>query len=192
MEAKEENEFYRYERQILQMLVRYGEKVMCNVTDDNGHDTPLTVTEYIASDLRNDELTFHNPLHRRMLVEAVEHIHQEGFVAERYFVAHPDPTISRLSAELISNRYQLSKYHSKNQKIVTDEERLVELVPMLLVDFKYAIVSAELKHLMRALQDPAVVNDETRCNDIMKRYSDLRKVQNAMARELGDRIVLTS
>ena len=192
MEAKEENEFYRYERQILQMLVRYGEKVMCNVTDDNGHDTPLTVTEYIASDLRNDELTFHNPLHRRMLVEAVEHIHQEGFVAERYFVAHPDPAISRLSAELISNRYQLSKYHSKNQKIVTDEERLVELVPMLLVDFKYAIVSAELKHLMRALQDPAVVNDETRCNDIMKRYSDLRKVQNAMARELGDRIVLTS
>ena len=166
--------------------------MMCNVTDDNGHDTPLTVTEYIASDLRNDELTFHNPLHRRMLVEAVEHIHQEGFVAERYFVAHPDPTISRLSAELISNRYQLSKYHSKNQKIVTDEERLVELVPMLLVDFKYAIVSAELKHLMRALQDPAVVNDETRCNDIMKRYSDLRKVQNAMARELGDRIVLTS
>ena len=189
-EGKEEQAFYQYELQIIQMIVRYGERVMCNVTDEEGNEHPLTVTEYVVEDLRQDDLAFHNPLHRQILTEAAEHLTQPGFVAERYFIAHPDPAVSQLSAELISDRYQLSKYHSKGQKIVTDEERLYELVPLLVTNFKYAIVSEELKHLMRALQDPAIAHDEAQCNAIMQRYSDLRTVQSLMAKRLGDRVVL--
>ncbi|MCL1614818.1 DNA primase [Bacteroides sp. ET71] len=189
-EDKEGREFYRYERLILQMVVRYGERVMCNVADEEGREVPVTVTEYIVSDLQQDELAFHNPLHRRMLQEAAERIHTEGFRAEHYFLNHPDPAISRLSAELVSDRYQLSKYHYKNQHIVTDEERLYELVPLLMVNFKYAIVSEELTHLMRALQDSAVLSDNDRCTAILTRYNELRQVQSVMAKRLGDRVVL--
>ena len=190
-DGKEGQEFYKYERLILQMIVRYGERVMCNVTDEEGKETPITVTEYIINDLKQDDLAFHNPLHRQILSEAVERIHNEGFVAERYFLAHPDTTISKLSVELISNRYHLSKYHSKSQRIVTDEERLFELVPTLMINFKYAIVSEELKHIMFALQDPAVINDETQCNSIMKRYNELREIKSIMAKRLGDRVVVS-
>ena len=189
-EGKEGQEFYRYERLILQMVVRYGEHVMCNVEDDEGNERPLSVIEFIISDLREDDLSFHSPLHRRLLEEASLHLHDEGFRAEHFFLNHPDPDISQLSAELISDRYQLSKYHSKNQKIITDEERLYELVPLLMVNYKYAIVSEELKHMMQALQDPATITDEERCNAIMKRYAELHKVQNLMAKRLGDRVVL--
>lgn len=190
-EGKEGQEFYRYERLILQMVVRYGERVMCNVPDEEGKEIPITVIEFVVADLQQDDLAFHNPLHRRMLAEAAEHLHDDGFRAEHYFVAHPDPVISRLSTELISDRYQLSKYHYKNQKIVTDEERLYELVPLLTTNFKYAIVGEELKHMMRALQDPAVAHDEAQCNALMKRYSELREVQSLMAKRLGDRVVLS-
>ena len=189
-EGKEGQEFYKYERLILQMIVRYGEKVMCNVTNEEGQEIPVSVIEYVVSDLKQDELSFHNPLHRQILTEAAAHIHDAGFTAERYFLAYPDPAISKLSVELISNRYQLSKYHSKSQKIVTDEERLYELVPALMINFKYAIVSEELKHMMSALQDPAIANDEEKCNAIMKRYSEMREVQSIMAKRLGDRVVL--
>ncbi len=190
-EGKEGQEFYRYERLILQMVVRYGERVMCNVPDEEGKEIPVTVIEFVVADLQQDDLAFHNPLHRRMLAEAAEHLHDDGFRAEHYFVTHPDPVISRLSTELISDRYQLSKYHYKNQKIVTDEERLYELVPLLTTNFKYAIVGEELKHMMRALQDPAVAHDEAQCNALMKRYSELREVQSLMAKRLGDRVVLS-
>lgn len=190
-EGKEGQEFYRYERLILQMVVRYGERVMCNVPDEEGKEIPVTVIEFVVADLQQDDLAFHNPLHRRMLAEAAEHLHDDGFRAEHYFVTHPDPVISRLSTELISDRYQLSKYHYKNQKIVTDEERLYELVPLLTTNFKYAIVGEELKHMMRALQDPAIAHDEDQCNALMKRYSELREVQSLMAKRLGDRVVLS-
>lgn len=190
-EGKEGQEFYRYERLILQMVVRYGERVMCNITDEEGNEVPVTVIDYVVNDLKEDDLSFHNPLHRQMLAEAAEHQHAEGFKAEHYFLTHPNPAISLLSTELISDRYQLSKYHYKNQKIVTDEERLYELVPLLMVNFKYAIVSEELKHMMQALQNPAIAHDEVQCNLIMRRYSELRQVQSLMAKRLGDRVVLS-
>ncbi len=187
-EGKEGQEFYKYERLILKMVVLYGERVMCNVTNEEGQETPITVTEYIVNDLKEDELAFHNPLHRQILTEAAERIHNEGFTAERYFVAHPDPVISKLSVELISNRYQLRK--SQIEQMVTDEERLYELNPRLMINFKYAIVCEELKHTLFALQNPAIANDETQCNSIMERYNELNKVKSIMAKRLGDRVIL--
>lgn len=190
-EGKEGREFYKYERLILQMVVRYGEKIMCNIQDENGEERPISVTEFIVNELKEDDLAFHNPLHRQILTEAAAHLQEPDFITERYFLSHPDPAISKLCVELISNRYQLSKYHTKTQKILTDEERLVELVPTLIINFKYAIVSEELRHMLKALQDPALIADNQRCDELMKRYSDLRKVQSIMAKRLGDRVVLS-
>ena len=39
-EGKEGQEFYKFERLILQAVVRYGEKVMCNLTDEEGNSVP--------------------------------------------------------------------------------------------------------------------------------------------------------
>ena len=41
-------------------------------TNEEGQETPITVTEYIVNDLKEDELAFHNPLHRQILTEAAE------------------------------------------------------------------------------------------------------------------------
>ena len=189
-EGKEGQEFYKYERLIIQMIVRYGEKVLCNLTDEEGNEVPITVVEYVINDLKEDELAFHNPLHRRILSEASEHIHDQEFASERFFVAHPDPKISTIATELASDRYQLSKYHSKTQKLVTDEERLYEMVPMLMINFKNAIVAEELKHIMYALQDPSIANDNAQCDAVMQRYKEMKEIQNLMAKRLGDRVVL--
>ncbi len=182
-EDKESRKFYPIEVYIMRILTRYGERIMCHTTEN----LPVTVAEYISNDLKTDELQFHNPLHRRILSEVLTHIHDEHFVAERFFLAHPDPLLSKAAAELINERYQLSKYHSKSQKIVTDEERLYELVPQLMGDFKYAIVEEECKQTLKALQDPEVYQNEARYTAIMKRYKELSEIQNMMAKRLGDR-----
>lgn len=188
--GKEGQEFYQYELLIVQVIIRYGDKIMCYVEDEEGRETPVNVIEYIINDLKQDELSFHNPLHRQILAEATEHMNDTKFNAERYFLSHPEPDISRLAADLSSNRYQLSKYHFKSQKEVTDEDRLHEMVPMLVGNFKDAIVKAEMKHIMQALQDPQTVHDIEKCNNLMRRYQEMKEVQMIMARRLGDRIIL--
>lgn len=185
----ESRKFYPLEKLIMELLVRYGERVMCVTTDEEGNEAPLTVTEFIAGNLQIDDLQFHNPLHRQMLAEAISHIHDEGFRAEHYFGTHPNPDISRYAVNLANERYTLSKYHTKSQKIVTDEERLYELVPHVMTDFKHAIVEEELKHTQQALLDPENMHDESRYLSIMKHYKDLSEVQRIMAKRLGDRVL---
>lgn len=188
--GNEQKIFYEKEQELMRVLIRYGEKVMCYIENENGEQLPFTVTECISSGLAEDELQFHDALHRKVLKEAETHIHDENFIAERYFIASPDPEISKLAVEMASDRYQLSKYHSKGQKIVTDEERLYELVPRLLLDFKLAIVTEEMKHTLQALSKPEIANDPQRCNEIMQRYKELHQTQSLMAQRAGDRVVL--
>ena len=73
---------------------------------------------------------------------------------------------------------------------MTDEERLYELVPRLLLDFKLAIVTEEMKHTLQALSKPEIANDPQRCNEIMQRYKELHQTQSLMAQRAGDRVVL--
>lgn len=190
-EGKEGQEFYRFERLILQAVVRYGEQVMFIDKDEQEQEHPITVIAYVVSDLEIDGLSFHNPLHRQILSEAATQLQQNPhFKAERYFLTHPNPAISQLSADLINVRYQLSKYHSKSQKVASEDERLLEVVPTLVTNFKYAIVTEELKHMLYALQEPNLAHDNEKCDALMKRYHALREVQNLMAKRLGDRVVL--
>lgn len=190
-EGNEEELFYKQEVDLMRMLIRYGEKVMCMAKDEEGNEIPVTVAEYIAEGLHNDSLGFHIALHRRVLNECVAHIHDSGFCAERYFVSHLDPEVSKLAAEMASDRYVLSKYHSRGQKIVTDEERLYELIPRLLVDFKLNIVTAELNHILKALTTNSEVSrDSKSAYEIMQRYKQLHEVRIVLARHAGDRVVL--
>lgn len=190
-EGNEEKLFYKQEVDLMRMLIRYGEKVMCMAEDEEGNEIPVTVAEYIAEGLHNDSLGFHIALHRRVLNECVAHIHDSGFCAERYFVSHLDPEVSKLAAEMASDRYVLSKYHSRGQKIVTDEERLYELIPRLLVDFKLNIVTAELDHILKALTTNSDVSHDTKsAAEIMQRYKQLHEVRIVLARHAGDRVVL--
>lgn len=189
-EGNEQKVFYAKEEDLMRMIVRYGERVMCYIENENGEQVPLTVTEYISEGLKEDELQFHVALHRQMLKEAEMHIHDENFTAERYFIAHPVPEISKVAVDLASDRYQLSKYHSKGQKIISDEERLHELVPRLLLDFKLSIVDEEMKHTLQALANPEIANDPQRYMEIMQRYKELHETQSIMAQRAGDRVVL--
>lgn len=187
---REGQEFYQFEQQIIQTIVRHGEKVIFQTTDEEGNEAMITVIEYVNSELQEDNISFHNPIHRAILSEAAEHIKDQHFVAERYFIQHPDAVVGRLAAEMVSNRYELSKYHSKSQKIITEEERLHEVVPMFIANFKSAIIREELLHIARKLQDAAVMNDVDQCNKVMTRYKDLHETLQMLVKKEGDRIIL--
>jgi len=180
--------FYTKEKQLINMLVRYGERTMCYVESEEGEEIPLTVTEYICADLEQDSLQFHNPTHRKLLDEAVTHLHDKDFCTERYFLAHPDPSISRMAADMLSDRYRLSK--SNEQAIVKDEERLHELIPHLLIDFKLAILEEDMKQTVQQLSLPEVAKDPQRAMEVMKHYKKLTETLKEMAKRAGDRVIL--
>ncbi len=187
--GKDNRVFEAYERMLTQMIVRYGELIMCEEDTGNG-EKPVNVISYIAHEMAIDSLQFHHPIYQQILEEAIRHQSEDGFKAEHFFTHHNNPEVNQISVNLISDRYQLSKYHFKNQTVVNDEDRLAELVPILMTNFKYVVVSNKLKTLMHELQEASKTRDEQQCNTIIKEYSKLLEVQKIMAKTLGDRVVL--
>ena len=177
------------EELLIQMLIRHGEKIMCNVEDDDGNEQPLTVIDFIRYSLEQDGLCLRTPVFARILDEAIEHSTDEGFRASRYFENHPDETVSRISMSLAHDNETLSKIHSRIKAPVTDEERLVELLPHMMTDYKLAIVEDLISNLMAELRKPDVVADKVKFLALMKKIQDSKQTQRELARQCGDRVL---
>lgn len=184
----EKKAYYTKELQLVKALIRYGERIVFCIEDENGKEVPLTVIEYISMDLQQDSLQFLNPLHRELLKEAELHLRDTNFTTERYFLAHPNPYVSRMAANMISDRYRLSK--SNEQAITKDEERLHELVPHLLIDFKLAILEEDMKQTIQQLSLPEVATNPQRALEVMGHYKKLTETLKEMAKRAGDRVIL--
>ncbi len=183
--------FYRIEKEIMRIVFRYGEKEVLTVEDEDGNAIAYNAIEYISGCLSQDDLSLYVPLFRRVLEEAEQNCHTPSFMAERYFLSHPDSEISRLAAALVSDRYELSKYHTKFQKVLTDEERLPELIERIMVDFKLLFVKTELHRKNNELLRPEVIADIEKVSELLAQIKDLQQTYQMLAKQAGERVVET-
>ena len=182
--------FESFEWALLRYVVRYGERILYDYTDEETNEHVLWhVADYIRFDLSRDDLAFYTPLFKQMLDEAAERCGNEQFVAHRYFLSHPDPMVSRLAADLLSDKYQLSKYHSKFREIESEENRLAQYVVRDLYAFKEAYILYRIREKQEALKQLPPDNVEGMM-ELMKEIASLNEIKKVLAKELGERIVL--
>ena len=178
-----------YEVALLRYIVRYGERILFQYTDEEtNEDVVIRVSEYIRSELERDDLTFYTPLFKSMMDEAADRCRSEGFIANRYFLAHPDPNVSRLAANLISEKYQLSKYHTKYREL--EEDKLDQLVIRELYAFKDAYVLSQIKEIQAQIKSMQNNEDMDQVFELMKKLTRLNEIKNILSKELGERIIL--
>lgn len=180
-----------YELALLRYVVRYGERVLFDYVDEETNERIiLRVADYIRFDLQRDELAFYTPAFKKMLDEAADLCVTEGFTACRYFLAHPDPNISRLAANLISDKYQLSKYHTKYRELEQEEDKLDHLVLRDLYAFKEAYILYRIKEIQAKIKEAQSKGDLEGALEHMKQLTRLNEIKNVLCKELGERIVL--
>lgn len=176
------------EQMLAQVLVRHGGKIIFRDVEDeeSGQKFDLTVAQYIAYDLAQDDLSLVNPLYSRILTEAVEQSESANFDAEKYFLHHPDGEIQSLAVQLSMDNYQLSE----NLKIKESEERLRELVTHLVLDFRLSYVKTQLKQLQDQLKQALAVGMSTdEMFKVMQKIKEMQTLRNALATQLGSDIV---
>lgn len=180
-----------YEVTLLKYIVRYGERVLFDYVDEETNEHIIMhVAEYIRYDLERDDLTFYTPIFKSMLDEAAGKCKNEGFIANRYFLAHPDPNVSRLAANLMSEKYQLSKYHSKYRELEQEEDKLDQLVIREIYAIKDAYIIHKIKSTQLAIKDAHLKGNEDQVFELMKQLTHLNEIKNVLSKELGERIVL--
>ncbi|MDL2277674.1 DNA primase [Parabacteroides sp. OttesenSCG-928-G07] len=193
-----------YELVLMRYVVRYGERVIYDeektvpIIEDEKvvgqrivHDPSLRrVASYIYDDLSSDDIFFTNPLCRQMLEEAAGRCGEEGFSCSRYFLSHPDPEISRLAANLISDKYQLSKYHTKFRTIEQEDERLEMIVSYGIFALKEAYVNSQIKEVHARLKEAQNTGDAEKAMSLLMELKQLNDLNSNLCKELGERIVL--
>lgn len=188
--VSERSPYEPFEIALLRYVVRYGEQILYDYTDENTNEQErIRVAEYIRSELENDGLTFYTPVFKQMLDEAANRCHEDGFVAHRYFLAHPDPMVSRIAADLMSEKYQLSKYHFKYREVEPEEERLDQLVVRDLFALKEAYILRQIREKQEALKQisPEAIEQ---MKQIMEEITQLNEIKKILSKELGERIIL--
>ena len=172
------------ERLLIQSVVRNGEKVIFeNVETEDGGSTNLTVAQYVAYDLGQDGLTFHDDLYNQILQEAVTHSGEEGFKAESYFMQHPDIQISSLAAKLAIDRHQLSKTFQLKERDGGLKQHVLHLV----LDLRRDIIDKRLKEIQQELR--TVGNDREKMTKLLEDYKDTQQLRDALAKQLGHDLV---
>ncbi len=198
--TKKKSSIDKFEMAILYYIVRYGEDVLVSEEDEQGNIVPVNVIDFIKYDLERDGLWFNNPLYKQMLDEAVNNCNQPDFVSSRYFLGHPDPLVSKLAAEIMGDRYELSKIHTKyfvsydeNGRPTDDDnpfderKKLDKNVPRAMVELKDAYISQQISGInerLRQNSDPQVIAE------LIGQLQMLKDIKKELAKELGERIIL--
>ena len=181
-------------RNLLQMIVRYGEKPLYQL--ENGGW--VNVGNYIIETLQGDSIEAPNTLYKKVIDEFVAHQNDEGFEAERFYKFHPDPEIMNLAVNLIADKYQLSTIFSKQNisenvtrevKAQTDEDKLAELIPRLLLELKYTIITQRIDQLTDMIHEAEKKEDFDLLRQLLTMQPTLLEIKNEICKQLGNRVI---
>ena len=94
-----------------------------------------------------------------------------------------------MAANLLSEKYQLSKYHSKYREVEQEEEKLDQIVVRDIFALKEAYILNQIKQKEEELKH--LSSDETdKMFAIMKEITQLNEIKKILSKELGERIIL--
>ncbi len=188
--TRQRSPYEAFEIALLRYVVRYGERVLYDYVDEETKERiVMRVAEFIRDDLERDDLSFYTPIFKQMLDEAANRCGEETFIAHRYFLSHPDPLVSRVAANLMSEKYRLSKYHFKFREVEQEEDKLDQLVVRDLFAFKEAYIMRQLKEKQEQLKQLSSADPE-QIMTVMKEIAQLNEIKKVLSKELGERIIL--
>ena len=188
----------KVETMLMQVIIRHGDFIIYrDIEDEEGNLINLTVAEWINYSLAAENLRFSVEIFNRVLDETLEHLRDNNFSAEQYFIHHNDIEISQLATELILDKYQYireQKEESTGKQNVSDEarmeketEKLRNEVLHLLLDFHFDLLERRLQQIKMEITQPN--NTPERMASLMKDFRDTQQKRNELAQQRGNNII---
>ena len=188
----------KVETMLMQVIIRHGDFIIYrDIEDEEGNLINLTVAEWINYSLVAENLHFSVDIYNRVLDETLEHLRDNNFSAEQYFIHHNDIEISQLATELILDKYQYireQKEESTGKQNVNDAtrmeketEKLRNEVLHLLLDFHFDLLERRLQQIKMEITQPN--NTPERMASLMKDFRDTQQKRNELAQQRGNNII---
>lgn len=110
---------------------------------------------------------------------------------EKALSASPEDAVRDITIKLTSERHTLSKVHTKYSKIETEQDRLVELVPRAIYEWKDALIALEIDNIRQRIKEISSQPDPDgeELQKLLQQNIILLQKRSEFAKEIGDRVI---
>lgn len=127
-ESKDEFSLYFQEKDLIRLLLNYGEKnIDIVVPNEDGHDEThqVSVAEFIITNIEQDEIELQTPAYSSIYKEYIEFIGREEIPATHNFTQHSDQVISTESSSMLVNAHSMSENWTTRHQIYPETEEML-------------------------------------------------------------------
>ncbi len=167
------------ERHLVQLLINHGDTMIrqtFKAEDGTEQESEYSVAQIIISDLRNDQLSFTDPLCQRIYEQCSLMLDMGGHIDLQRFLSSDDKQLRSFVAGLMVDTYSVSDSWMKLKQIHVP--KIEENLKQDLTDTLYTFKRLRLMQMVRSLNDQLRGADETRQLQLLteiKYYSDLAR-----------------
>ena len=186
------NDLAVVEREIVRLLLNYGILPLFPLYNEENEVThEISVEEYILQELQRDELELSQPLYNRILQEFQHFVNNGELLDNKYFIEYPESEISKVAADLITQKYELSKRFKKKEIFIeTEDMKLKTIVPEMILTYKSKRINLMIKEVQ--LQILSLQKDEftEKLTELQQQMVLLHNLRNEISKNLRDRVII--
>lgn len=160
------NELNKYEREIIKILLLYGnnlvefEQLIENEDPDTKDTQPLKKEYYenkvikeIYLNLQEDEIEFTNPVFKQLYFELINQLNLQEKIEVETLVNHKNIEISNLVTDILmeDEKYVLSDWSRKDILVKDKEEQLSKLVLDIIYNLRRVLIDKKIETLTKTL-----------------------------------------
>jgi DNA primase len=189
---KHEATTYVSEKEIIRLLLKFGRNEFeRKIRTEDGKEEVTTVADYIVREIISDDLAFDDNV-CGMIFEEFRFASVQGmFIEDKLFIKHEDPSISKLSADILAESHQLSRiWRDKQTFVETEDMKLKSIVPDAVLKFKGDKIKVKLKEIMAQLEEAVKAGDKEKVLALQKKDQNLKTALKLISQQLGNRILL--
>ncbi len=147
----------------------------------------ISVAAYLLEEIRNDGITFRNPVYQKIFDEFAVILDKGESPDEHFFVRHQDDEVVKAAMDLLLSRYELSENWLKNKIPVTTEvDILQQTVEHTLLAFKARTIDRMILELQKELK---VSQSDEDMMISLSRMKELKEISKKINAELGRVII---
>ncbi|HOY33285.1 MAG TPA: DNA primase [Bacteroidales bacterium] len=186
-----------YEKYLLWIILNYGDielLIETEIPDSPGRTEtiPVRAANYIAQILSVDDFRFTTALYQQIFDEYMKTLSEAEKAGTLNFINHPDENISKIVIEILSQKYELSKYWQEKYKISTprheDEDRtiLIDDISKTINTINLKIVGKEMAEIheeIKKMQKEDADNPEIMV--LLAKYNKKQAIMSKISSLLG-------
>ncbi len=174
------------EKEILYYLLKFG-NLPIHLEEDfsyGAQQEEQSVAQYILTQLQNDDLELQNLLYKGIFDEYYTLKEHDGEKILRYFINHPDNTVSEVVANLLAMPYTIT-IQQFTRSIIPERNVLGKIVPKAILLYKAKVTSQASMNLTEELAKAQKENNADMVHELISQLNTLMQVRNVFSKELN-------